>query len=469
MFRKNKIGISGLMETKLRGNKIGEFMEHKFPNWDYFSSPSTEGRLLIVWWKGIANLSILEDSPQLVHCQVKLVGHMHVFYTTFVYGFNSVDNRRSLWRDLTRISLSVKAWMVLKDFNAPFSGGDRSGGCPITSFELADLIGWKIDAKVEAIKSMGSYFTWTNNQEGLARIYSKIDHALINEEWLDLFPHCLAVYQWEGVSDHCSCVVSNIPLEAMGFKLFKFYNFWSSHPDFIQLVLNSWRAPVNASGLRAIYTRLVRLKHHLKKLNRDWFGDVGSGYQSALEALQTAQHQAQEKPQDFRLQEVVKERASEFHSQEQIYHSFLVQRSKINWIRKGDVNSSFFHAFLKKRKAENSIVSYINEHGLLIDDFKEVVGHFVEHFKNHLGSSSLATGIVYQSCLALGSKLSVKQQLYLLKPFSAKEIRAALFSIPSTKLPGPDGYGSGFFKSVEGYWSGYLLSNHSWLLYRPIS
>ncbi|XP_062103515.1 uncharacterized protein LOC133814589 [Humulus lupulus] len=408
LFRKNKIGIGGLMETKLCGNKIDEFMENKFPNWDYFTSPSTEGRLLILWRKGIANLSILEDSPQLVHCQVKLVGHKNSFYITFVYGFHSVDTRRSLWRDLSRISLSVNAWMVIGDFNAPFSVDDRSSGCSIASSELVDTIGWKTIAKVEAIKSMGSYFTWTNNQEGLARIYSKIDHALINEEWLDIFPQSLAVFQWEVVSDHCSCVVSNIPLKSMGTKLFRFYNFWSSHPDFNQLVLKSWRAPVQASGLRAIFTRLVRLKHQLKKLNRDWFGDVGSDYQLAMEALQTAQLHAQEKPLDIQLQEVVKEKASEFHYHEQIYHSFLVQQSKINWIRKGDVNSSFFHAFLKKRKAENSIVSYINENGLLIDDFKEVISHFVEHFKHHLGSSSSATGLVDQRCVALGSKLSVE-------------------------------------------------------------
>ncbi|XP_062093515.1 uncharacterized protein LOC133799518 [Humulus lupulus] len=364
------------------------------------------------------------------------------------FGHPDVENRRSLWRDLTRILLSVKAWMVLRDFNAPFSGGDRSGGSPITSSELVDPIEWKTNAKTEAIKSMGSFFTWTNNQAGLARIYSKIDHALINEEWLDMFPQCLAVFQWEVVSDHCSCLVSNFPLKIMGTKLFRFFNFWSNHPNFNQLVLKSWRAPVNAAGLRAIFTKLIRLKHQLKKLNRDCFGDVGSGYQLALEAFQTAQLKAQENPQDFQLQEVAKDRASEFHYQEHIYHSFLVQRSKINWIRKGDVNSSFFHAFLKKRKVDNSIVSYINEHDMLIDDIKEVVDHFVEHFKNHLGSLSTAAGTVNLNCIASGTKLSVEQQLYLLKPFSVKEIRAAMFSIPSTKSPGPDGYGSGFFKSM---------------------
>ncbi|XP_062103549.1 uncharacterized protein LOC133814628 [Humulus lupulus] len=402
-------GGGGLLEAKLRGKKIEEFMEHRFPNWDYFTSPRTEGRLLILWRKGIASLSILEDSPQLVHCMIRLVGHKTSFFVTFVYGLHSIDTRRSLWHDLSRLSLSVKAWLVLGDFNAPFSVGDRTGGSSLASSELVDSVGWKNDAKVEAIKSMGSYFTWTNNQDGLARIYSKIDRALIDEDWLDLFPQSVAVFQWEAVSDHCSCIVSNISLNSMGTKLFRYYNFWSNHPDFKQIVLLSWEAPVKSSGLKAIFTRLIRLKHQLKKLNRDWFGDVGLGYHLALEELRTTRFQAQEKPLDSQLQEAVK---------------------------------------VKRRKTENSIVSYTKDNGVLVDDFKEVVSHFSEHFKSHLGTPSSASGMVDQNYMDLGSKLSVEQQLYLLKPFSPKEIKAALFSIPNTKSPGPDGYGSGFFKSM---------------------
>ncbi|XP_062100313.1 uncharacterized protein LOC133806204 [Humulus lupulus] len=282
MFRKNKIGISGLLETKLRGNKIDEFMGHRFPNWDYFSSPNTEGRLLILWRKGIAKVSILEDSSQLVHYQVKLIGLQNIFFVSFVYGFNSVHSRRSLCCDLAPISLTVKAWLVLGDFNAPFPGDDRSGGCSISSVELVDPIGWKTTTKMEAIKSTGSYFAWTNNQEGSARIFSKIDHALINEEWLDKFPNCLAVFNWDVVSDHCSFIVFIIPLETIGTKLFRFYNFWASHPEFIQVVLNSWRVPVYATGLKAIFTRLICLKHKLRQLNRDRFGDIVKEIKVAL-------------------------------------------------------------------------------------------------------------------------------------------------------------------------------------------
>ncbi|XP_062089567.1 uncharacterized protein LOC133796101 [Humulus lupulus] len=289
---RNKIGVGGLLETKMRGNKIVEFMEHKLPNWEFYSSPTIEGRLLIVWRRIFVRMTILEESHQFVHCMVKMAGQREIFYVTFVYGYNMMEGRRSLWQGLNRISLSVRAWIVLGDFNAPFSSLDRSGGKPVSGLELEDPLRWLADTQVEALKSIGSYFTWTNNQEGSARIYSKIDHVFMNEEWLDLFPHSLVVFRWEVVSDHCSCVVTNMPMEKMGIKLFRFYNFWTAHPDFKEVVMSSSRTPIKTIGLRAIYLKTMRLKHRLNKFNRDAIGDIGLNYYSAKEAYQEAQLQA---------------------------------------------------------------------------------------------------------------------------------------------------------------------------------
>ncbi|XP_062093692.1 uncharacterized protein LOC133799706 [Humulus lupulus] len=91
------------------------------------------------------------------------------------------------------------------------------------------------------------------------------------------------------------------------------------------------------------------------------------------------------------------------------------------------MNTSYFHACLKKRRAENGIATYITEQGRLIDYFHDVVSHFVEHFRSYLGSPSSATGWIDLRCIEMGAKLSVDQQLILLKPFTHKEIRDALF------------------------------------------
>jgi len=47
----------------------------------------------------------------------------------------------------------------------------------------------------------------------------------------------------------------------------------------------------------------------------------------------------------------------------------------------------------------------------------------------------------------LGGCLSLEQQMPICLPFSDSDIKKVLFSIPSHKSPGPDGYNSGFYKA----------------------
>ncbi|XP_062118859.1 uncharacterized protein LOC133832549 [Humulus lupulus] len=306
----------GLLETKMKGNKIRRFMEHHFLNWDFYTSSVIEGRLLIIWRKIFAQVNIIEESNQYVHCVVKLDGMQQVFGVTFVYGVNSIEGRRALWEGLQRPALMDKAWLVLGDFNAPFSGQDRSGGKPISDLELVDSVQWLVDTHVEPLRRIGSFFTWTNNQHGAARIYSKIDHALRNEKWIDMFPQSNALFSWEPISDHCSCIVRLQPVLKMGLKLFRFYNYWTEHHEFHDLVIDSWRSPLRATGIKAIFFKMLRLKHCLKVFNRDKIGDLKATYYQAKEAYQEAQLQAQTHPQVFSYQEDERKAAANFSIQE---------------------------------------------------------------------------------------------------------------------------------------------------------
>ncbi|XP_062075415.1 uncharacterized protein LOC133779472 [Humulus lupulus] len=410
LCKKYRIGVGGLLETKLKGNKISRFVEFCFPNWDYYTSPEIEGRLLIVWRKSFVKVTILEESNQFIHCLVKLTGVQQSFGVTFVYGMNSIKGRRSLWEGLRRPFHKDTAWIYLGDFNSPFTSKDRSGGKPISGLELADPNRWLVDSYLEHLKSVGSYFTWTNNQLGAAIIYTKIDHVLINEKWVDLFPQATAMFSWEAFSDHCSCLVNLQVQEKLGIKIFRFFNYWIEHPDFHVQVLRSWNQPINATGIQAIFLKMLRLKHCLKVFNTDKIGDLKAKFYKAKETFQVARLPAQAYPHVLDFQE-----AAEAYS---------------------------------KRKSENGIVSFIAEDGKMVDNFSEVVSHYVGHFRDFLGSSSSTLGSISTQIVEMGPQLSVLQQMKLLKPFSRKEIREALFSIPITKSPGPDGFGSGFFKPI---------------------
>ena len=55
--------------------------------------------------------------------------------------------------------------------------------------------------------------------------------------------------------------------------------------------------------------------------------------------------------------------------------------------------------------------------------------------------------LINWQAVSLGATLAVEAQLQLRAPFTGKDIKAAMFSIPNLKSPGPDGFNCGFFKT----------------------
>lgn len=151
-------------------------------------------------------------------------------------------------------------------------------------------------------------------------------------------------------------------------------------------------------------------------------------------------------PNDAEL--ISKERAacSEFHISSIAYEKYLQQKSKVTWLKLGDDSTGFFHASIKSRGLQNRILSYF-EQGVRINDFEKVKSHFLNHFKSFISSSSKASGIVDHKFILQWSALNLDQQLAMVKPFTDKEVKKALFSIGSSKSPGLDGSGAGFFKA----------------------
>ncbi|XP_062097539.1 uncharacterized protein LOC133803465 [Humulus lupulus] len=414
----DKIGLGAFLETKLYGDKIRKMMSASFKGWNYYSGTNLEGRILVLWLPQVVTIEILMESDQFVHIYVKGINSSKIFCVTFVYGRNTIKGRFPLWSDLAGLSFPVKPWRAL--------------------------------GLVDELRSIGSHFTWTNNQENDNRIYSKLDRVFKNEEWLDLFPQAEALFNWDLLSDHCYCIIKMGAAINSGLKPFRFFNMWTEHRSFKDTVLQSWNKPIKGRGLVRIVRKLSRLKVVLSKFNKLVVGDVAMHYNLAKEKFQNAQGLLQRNPHSTELQreEALDGACLAYHSK--AYDSFLRQKSKIDWLRYGDDNTAYFHACLKQRRANNCITSGVLDSGELIEKFEDVVTHFVHHFQKIMGSSSNASVPVQSSCFRLGHCLSLEQQVKLVRPFTKKEVKDALFSISSIKSPGPDGFGSLFFKAMWG-------------------
>jgi len=125
----------------------------------------------------------------------------------------------------------------------------------------------------------------------------------------------------------------------------------------------------------------------------------------------------------------------------------LKQQSKIEWIKYSDDCTKLFFTKAKQRKVATYFYTIKDEEGKQVEGFDHVGNLMLSFYKDLLGKQFTPRSSIDPEVTQAGPVVSVEQQLALSSEFSSMEIQEALFSIPSTKSPGPDGFNSGFYKS----------------------
>ena len=113
--------------------------------------------------------------------------------------------------------------------------------------------------------------------------------------------------------------------------------------------------------------------------------------------------------------------------------NFWLQRGRANWLMHGDHNTSFFHNVATDRKKRNNIKKLLDDSGIWREG-KELKNHITDYF------SKLFTSEVQhpnQEVLSLvRRRVTTEMNNALLAPYTAEDVRKALFEIGDLKAPG---------------------------------
>ncbi|KAL2924384.1 hypothetical protein RDABS01_022574 [Bienertia sinuspersici] len=129
------------------------------------------------------------------------------------------------------------------------------------------------------------------------------------------------------------------------------------------------------------------------------------------------------------------------------YYSWLQQKAKIHWLQVGDSNSKVFYNSLKVRTSRNNINRLMDSQGRWVEDMESITTAFISFYTTLLQGSDHRTPLIPE-IVGMGKTLNDKHRRLLDCNFTDKEIKEAMFSIPSNKAPGLDGYNSHFFKTT---------------------
>ncbi|XP_044472228.1 uncharacterized protein LOC123200909 [Mangifera indica] len=317
-------------------------------------SDGSIGRILIGWNKATIRLNVIADDSQYIHCDVKLVKENSSIGLTIVYGSNNPMERKVLWRNLINQAHMMQntPWIIMGDFNTIKHPLEKVGGAAWGNYYCEDLSNCMRDAELDDLRFMGHLLTWSNCSEGARRIACKLDRALINDSWKDLFPNAMAHFFNPSISDHSPCLVRVGTIEDCRKVPFKFYNMWTHHENFLNVVAKVWNQEAQGSPMFIVTSKLKKLKVELKKFNKEHFGHISERVLEARRQLENVQELLWISPLDEDLAR--------------------------------DQNTKFFFKSIKGRRNRNSIYGIQRENGTFVYGMEEVKEEFVDHFESVL-------------------------------------------------------------------------------------
>src|SRR4051812_17537266 len=88
----------------------------------------------------------------------------------------------------------------------------------------------------------------------------------------------------------------------------------------------------------------------------------------------------------------------------------MFQRTEIDWLRKGDDNSAFFHAYLKSRHEAKSMRILKNTNGIYITEQQQIEHEVMEFYSNLMGKANHHLHYIDLEAMRNGNQLNMEQR-----------------------------------------------------------
>jgi hypothetical protein len=223
----------------------------------------------------------------------------------------------------------------------------------------------------------------------------------------------------------------------------RFEGKWLKEEGFREEVQRAWEAAGHATS-----NEVLSKLNHMHQALHAWDSKVLKKPKRRLRKAQREYNNAMTGPISDESEKKAKESANLIEillEQEEVH---WLQRSRANWLQSGDRNTSFFHNYASARRKKFFIKKLKNNDGAWVEGTAPLKPLIYDYFVNLFNSEVQVTDEALLE--KIQAKVTQDMNDKLLNPFTAEDVRKAVFSIGDYKAPGSDGLHAVFYKK---FWS----------------
>lgn len=200
------------------------------------SNPSSGGLALL--WKSDLNIQVTASCNNFVDTQITY--KRTKFFSTFVYGAPEVPRRQEIWNQLTDIGdLRAEPWFLTGDFNEIIDNSEKTGGKDRPESSFSNFRSFLATNDLFDLRHQGISLSWRGTRHS-HRVHCRLDRAMANSSWSDLFPKSSCIYlPFEG-SDHRPLFSSFTSIKKKRGRNFCYDRSLRHNPEVTAIVEETW-------------------------------------------------------------------------------------------------------------------------------------------------------------------------------------------------------------------------------------
>ncbi|CAA0810884.1 DNAse I-like superfamily protein, partial [Striga hermonthica] len=158
---------------------------------------------------------------------------------------------------------------------------------------------------------------------------------------------------------------------------FHFDKRWLHKDGYSEVVARAWQIPVEGTPFFQIKEKIKNTRIALLI----WSSTFQTQHQQQMEELTKKLETLNEIKTGDKWEEWIntKRELNKAHFQEELYWQ---QKAKHKWLREGDANTRFFHAYTLQRRKLNAITRLVSSQGTVFSSQKEIESHISDFYKS---------------------------------------------------------------------------------------